>query len=149
MAHAFSPNTRRQRQRQRQVDFWVPGQPGLQSEFQDSQGYTEKPCLRKTKPKKEREKKERVALVMVSVPQICDNLAFILLSVSQSTEVFSFLSNDLRPTSLAESSKTVLELWLRHWHRCWEWNSGPLEELYMLSATESSLHPYYFMLSID
>jgi hypothetical protein len=27
------------------VDFWVGGQPGLQSEFQDSQGYTEKPCL--------------------------------------------------------------------------------------------------------
>jgi hypothetical protein len=27
--------------RQRQVDFWVWGQPGLQSEFQDSQGYTE------------------------------------------------------------------------------------------------------------
>jgi hypothetical protein len=39
--------------RQRQVDFWVWGQPGLQSEFQDSQGYTEKPCLEKpkTKPK--------------------------------------------------------------------------------------------------
>jgi hypothetical protein len=33
--------------RQRQVDFWVPGQAGLQSEFQDSQGYTEKPCLQK------------------------------------------------------------------------------------------------------
>jgi hypothetical protein len=33
--------------RQRQVDFWVRGQPGLQSEFQDSQGYTEKPCLQK------------------------------------------------------------------------------------------------------
>jgi hypothetical protein len=32
--------------RQRQ-DFWVRGQPGLQSEFQDSQGYTEKPCLKK------------------------------------------------------------------------------------------------------
>jgi hypothetical protein len=31
--------------RQRQVDVWVRGQPGLQSEFQDSQGYTEKPCL--------------------------------------------------------------------------------------------------------
>jgi hypothetical protein len=28
--------------RQRQADFWVQGQPGLQSEFQDSQGYTEK-----------------------------------------------------------------------------------------------------------
>jgi hypothetical protein len=33
--------------RQRQVDFWVQGQPGLQSEFQDSQGYTERPCLEK------------------------------------------------------------------------------------------------------
>jgi hypothetical protein len=31
--------------RQRQVDFWVRGQHGLLSEFQDSQGYTEKPCL--------------------------------------------------------------------------------------------------------
>jgi hypothetical protein len=30
-----------------QVDFWVWGQPGLQSEFQDSQGYTEKHCLEK------------------------------------------------------------------------------------------------------
>ena len=28
--------------RQRQADFWVRGQPGLQREFQDSQGYTEK-----------------------------------------------------------------------------------------------------------
>jgi hypothetical protein len=36
--------------RQRQADFWVRGQPGLQSEFQDSQGYTEKPCLEKPKP---------------------------------------------------------------------------------------------------
>jgi hypothetical protein len=35
--------------RQRQVDFWVWSQPGLQSEFQDSQGYTEKPCLKKPK----------------------------------------------------------------------------------------------------
>jgi hypothetical protein len=34
--------------RQRQADFWVRGQPGLQSEFQDSQGYTEKPCLKQT-----------------------------------------------------------------------------------------------------
>ena len=33
--------------RQRQGNFWVRGQPGLQSEFQDSQGYTEKPCLEK------------------------------------------------------------------------------------------------------
>jgi hypothetical protein len=38
--------------RQRQVDFLVQGQPGLQSEFQDSQGYTEKACLGKKKKKK-------------------------------------------------------------------------------------------------
>ena len=31
--------------RQRQADFWVWGHPDLQSETQDSQGYTEKPCL--------------------------------------------------------------------------------------------------------
>jgi hypothetical protein len=38
--------------RQRQADFLVRGQPGLQSEFQGSQGYTEKPCLKKPKEKK-------------------------------------------------------------------------------------------------
>jgi hypothetical protein len=39
--------------RQRQADFWVRGLPDLQSEFQDSQGYTEKPCLKnKTKQNK-------------------------------------------------------------------------------------------------
>jgi hypothetical protein len=42
--------------RQRQVNFLVQGQPGLQSEFQDSQGYTEKPCL--IKPKKKKKKKD-------------------------------------------------------------------------------------------
>jgi hypothetical protein len=31
--------------------FLSSGQPGLQSEFQDSQGYTEKPCLEKQKQK--------------------------------------------------------------------------------------------------
>jgi hypothetical protein len=37
--------------RQRQADFWDRGQPGLQGEFQDSQGYTEKPCPEKPKKK--------------------------------------------------------------------------------------------------
>ena len=42
--------------RQRQVDLWVRGQPSLQSEFQDSQGYTEKPHLRKkTQPNKQKQ----------------------------------------------------------------------------------------------
>jgi hypothetical protein len=34
--------------------------------FQDSQGYTEKPCLEKPKKKKRKEKR-KVALVMVSI----------------------------------------------------------------------------------
>jgi hypothetical protein len=34
------------------VNLRVRGQPGLQSEFQDSQGCTEKPCLEKQKNKK-------------------------------------------------------------------------------------------------
>jgi hypothetical protein len=45
--------------RQRQVDFLVQSQPGLQSEFQDSQGYTKKPCLKKPKKKKKKKKKEK------------------------------------------------------------------------------------------
>ena len=36
-------------ERQRQVEFCVRGQPGLRGEFQDSQGYTAKPCLKKPK----------------------------------------------------------------------------------------------------
>jgi hypothetical protein len=41
---AFNPSFGRQRQ----ADFWVWGQTGLQSEFEDSQDYTEKPCLEKS-----------------------------------------------------------------------------------------------------
>jgi hypothetical protein len=46
--------------RQRQADLWVRGQPDLQSEFQDSQDFTEKPCLgkkNKTKNKKQKQNK--------------------------------------------------------------------------------------------
>jgi hypothetical protein len=42
--------------RHRQADFWVRGQPGLQSEFQDNQGYTEKSCLKKQKQNKTKQK---------------------------------------------------------------------------------------------
>jgi hypothetical protein len=45
VANAFNSELRRKRQ----VDLWVWDQPGLQSEFQDNQGYTEKPCLKKKK----------------------------------------------------------------------------------------------------
>ena len=48
---------------QRQADFWVRGQPSLQSKLQDSQGYTEKPCLKiqqqnKTKQNKTKQNKK-------------------------------------------------------------------------------------------
>ena len=39
---------------QKQGDLSIRGQPGLQSEFQDSQDYTEKPCLGKPKKKKKK-----------------------------------------------------------------------------------------------
>ena len=38
------------------TDFWVQDQPGLHSEFQDNQGYTEKPCLEKSKNKTKQNK---------------------------------------------------------------------------------------------
>jgi hypothetical protein len=39
-----------------QVDFWVRGHPGLQSEFQDSQATQENPVSKNQKKKKERER---------------------------------------------------------------------------------------------
>jgi hypothetical protein len=52
--------------RQRQVDLWVRDQPGLQSELQDSQGYTEKPCLKKTKTKNKQTNKQKTTLASVA-----------------------------------------------------------------------------------
>ena len=45
--------------RQRQANFLVRGQTGLQSELQDSQSYTEKPCLKlHQNPKTNKQKRE-------------------------------------------------------------------------------------------
>jgi len=44
VAHTFDPNTG---EAVTGGSLGVVGHPGLQSEFQDSQGYTEKPSLRK------------------------------------------------------------------------------------------------------
>jgi hypothetical protein len=41
------------------------GQPGLQSEFQDNQGYTEKPCLKKQKQK---QKSHKLQMTYTVVP---------------------------------------------------------------------------------
>jgi hypothetical protein len=45
--------------RQRQVDFGFCGQPDVQSKFHDSQGYPEKPCLKKKKKKKKQKTKNK------------------------------------------------------------------------------------------
>jgi hypothetical protein len=45
--------------RKRKADFWVWGQPDLQGEFQDSQSYTEKPCLEKRKQNKKQTNKQK------------------------------------------------------------------------------------------
>ena len=39
--------------------FLVWGQPGLLSEFQDNQGYTEEPCLKKQKNKQKTKKQNK------------------------------------------------------------------------------------------
>ena len=54
VAHAFSPSTREAEA----GGFLSRGQSGLQSEFQDNQGYTEKPCL-ETKQNKTKQNKTK------------------------------------------------------------------------------------------
>jgi hypothetical protein len=64
VAHAFNPSTweadagrflKLNPKPKTKTEF----EAGLQSEFQDSQGYTEKPCLEKPKKKKKKKKKKK------------------------------------------------------------------------------------------
>jgi hypothetical protein len=48
VVHAFNPSTWEAEAGR----LLSSGQPGIQSEFQNSQGYTEKPCLKKKKKEK-------------------------------------------------------------------------------------------------
>jgi hypothetical protein len=65
VAHAFNPST------------WEAeaggfrGQPGLQSELQDSQGYTEKPCLEKPKKKKKKPKSVEIIPLWMAILMPC------------------------------------------------------------------------------
>jgi hypothetical protein len=90
------------------VDFRVQGQPGLQSEFQDSQGYTEKPCLEKQKRKKKEMFKITLprhfttpAPVSSATPCVCaQHLMCMNLCVSYSFWIYSYFyflpSNNMR-----------------------------------------------------
>jgi hypothetical protein len=59
VAHAFNPTT------WKAEAGGVRGQPGLQSEFQDSQGYTEKPYLEKPKTKTQNKNQNNKTFVVV------------------------------------------------------------------------------------
>jgi hypothetical protein len=50
VAHAFNPSTWKA-----EAGGFLSSRPAWSTEFQDSQGYTEKPCLEKPKPKKKEE----------------------------------------------------------------------------------------------
>jgi hypothetical protein len=59
------------------VDFWVQGQAGLQSEFQDSQGYTEKPCLEPPPHKKYIYNSDKTVFLTIIPPHLFVTLALI------------------------------------------------------------------------
>jgi hypothetical protein len=48
MAHAFNPSTQ-----EAEAGRFLSSRPAWSTEFQDSQGYTEKPCLEKPKTNKQ------------------------------------------------------------------------------------------------
>jgi hypothetical protein len=61
VVHAFNPST----WKTEAGGFLGRGQPGLQSEFQDSQNYTEKPCLETNK--KQKQKKPHIFCFHIAV----------------------------------------------------------------------------------
>jgi hypothetical protein len=60
VVHTYNPST----WEAEASGFLNLSQPGLQSEFQDNQGYTEKPCLKKQKQNKT--KKVRALDILLS-----------------------------------------------------------------------------------
>jgi hypothetical protein len=62
VVHAFNPTT----QEAEAGGFLSLRQPGLQNEFKDSQGYTEKPCLKKQKPTTTTKKNRNLVFVNIT-----------------------------------------------------------------------------------
>ena len=63
VAHAFNPSTQ-----EAEAGRFLSSRPAWSTEFQDSQSYTEKPCLKKKKKKKKKkngkEKKKKMLQMM-------------------------------------------------------------------------------------
>ena len=95
------------RQRQRQVDFWVRGQPGLQSEFQDSQGHR-KTLSRKTNKQKNNKKKYSVLSGLLLLSQRASTL-----------EGNSVCSSVISNNSCCESVEKKAQGCVYSWHSLW------------------------------
>jgi hypothetical protein len=70
VAHTFNPITW---EAEASSSLWVQGQPGLHNEFQDSQGYKVRPCLKKTK-KGQGGKKRKESVLSFCQECLCDEL---------------------------------------------------------------------------
>ena len=114
VAHTFDPNT----WRQKQADFWVWGQPGLQSDFQDIQGYTEKPYIKKQQQQQKQKQKRFIYLFILCI---------------EYTIAFFRHTRRGHQTPLTDGCEPPCD--------CWELNSGPLEEQSVLLTAEPSLQP--------
>jgi hypothetical protein len=86
-----------------QADFWVRGQPGLQSEFQDSQGYTEKPCLKKIK-NNNKKNDHKVLSIVPDAKQICSEIAICCL-LTRSSLVYVGSSRRARAIMILSKKK--------------------------------------------
>jgi hypothetical protein len=66
VANAFNPNT----WEAEAGEFLSLRQPGLQSEFQDSQSYTEKPCIKTNKQTNKQTTKQNIEMAIGSITQL-------------------------------------------------------------------------------
>jgi hypothetical protein len=109
--------------RQRQTDFWVRGEPGLQSEFQDSQGYTKKPCLEKqtTKTKNPTNKQTNK---QTKKPTLELFLFWFGLSSGHIVNSRSWLGIQDQVTPKPVQPRSVLPSWCPAWAHIW--TSNPL-----------------------
>jgi hypothetical protein len=62
VAHTFNPSTQ-----EAEAGGFLSLRPGLQSEFQDSQGYTEKPCLEKQKQQTKQKQKQNYIYIYIYI----------------------------------------------------------------------------------
>ena len=90
----------------RQADFWVQGQPGLQSEFQDSQGYTGRYFPEKQTKKQKKKTKTKQQQQNDSAIQN-EDISFFF---------FSGKCMELENIILSEVTQTPKEIYMNIWY---------------------------------